>query len=644
MEFPPEGPSDRGRDLAARAARATTVAVAVGALAALALGAMSPVRGAAPPSGTFALHATLSWWLRIVLTLCGVLCAVLAPGLLVRRFVSEDSAWRSTGVVWIPGFLYLVVTGLVSWGLAAYLDVASVAGAFAVVPPVLLLAALARGWKEILFTRGERAVVVVMLLLVAIAIGKATWSQGPTDELYGGTVSRTLEVGDRSDSRIPYHGVQLVANAVAPYSDLGKSYYAPWLFSDRSPMAGLASATAVFTSGAQPPQSMPNQAWVPFDAQGFAAYRIAMIVFAASVVLSLYGLLRPRVSEERALAAVIFVAMTPFIVHEVYFTWPKLLSASFLLVAASLLLMRRPLLSGLVVGLAFLAHPAAIFALPGLVLGWLVVGHRGSHLVPEGSPPPGRFVDRVGAAMLTLLGTAVVFLAWRIGNRGHLTNTFVDYLKMADGNVGGQFADWIRSRMASLANSFVPFRVLVADHANREISSPSGPRTIVKVGFLYWTTVPFGVGLVVFPVYLFGLWRFAVRHARYFVAIIVTPLVVFWLYWGFSITGLLREGLHAWLIATLIAAFLGLVLLSSRRVLVVLRYCASARVASLVVMLCVPTVASSGWLDGRRFLVSNLLSLTLLFGGVLGLGIASARWLDPDRLASPGADRTAIAG
>ena len=52
-------------------------------------------------------------------------------------------------------------------------------------------------------------------LIVGFGVAKANISVGPPGELDSGTVSRSLEVGAHSDSRISYHVVQLVAHHFA---------------------------------------------------------------------------------------------------------------------------------------------------------------------------------------------------------------------------------------------------------------------------------------------------------------------------------------------------------------------------------------------------------------------------------------------
>ena len=96
----------------------------------------------------------------------------------------------------------------------------------------------------------------------AIGIGRAAWSQGPEGELYGGTISRTLEADPRSDSRISYNVVMLVTHGDTPYGAIGTFYlHAPYNFYAHGPTPGLAAMPVVLGGGAAPPRAYPEQVW-----------------------------------------------------------------------------------------------------------------------------------------------------------------------------------------------------------------------------------------------------------------------------------------------------------------------------------------------------------------------------------------------
>src|SRR5213078_2451116 len=94
-----------------------------------------------------------------------------------------------------------------------------------------------------------------------------------------------------SDSRVPFGVVQLVANGESPFGGLARSYFQGYTFSDRGPLAGLASAPIVLLTGGRPPAANSGP-WSPFDSQGFMSYRLAMMTFASTAFVSLWTLTR----------------------------------------------------------------------------------------------------------------------------------------------------------------------------------------------------------------------------------------------------------------------------------------------------------------------------------------------------------------
>jgi small-conductance mechanosensitive channel len=68
--------------------------------------------------------------------------------------------------------------------------------------------------------------------------------------------------------------------------------------------------------------------------------------------------------------------------------------------------------------------------------------------------------------------------------------------------------------------------------------------------------VPFGLGIVFFPLLLISLWR-ALRTWPWGVTVgIIVPFLVFSVCWGGASTGMLREGLHAWVLTLLVVVAL----------------------------------------------------------------------------------------
>lgn len=508
----------------------------LGVLALAALGAglglvAEPAAGAHPGLGEQALDL-----LHVLGTVALALSLLLGPGV-VWRALGDRERRPSLGFLALPGLLLLNALGGLAWALAGAAGPRAVC--FAVAGPVLAAIGAALIWAEPgeLFDPEERRCLLVVGCVLGLAVARALWSLGPEGELYGGSISRTLEVGERSDSRISFIVPTLVANDAGPYGALGAGQFAPYNFSSRGPLAGLASSPVVLTSGGTPPAGFPDQPWSPFDAQGFTAYRLAMMAFACTAFVSLWDLVRRLAGSAAALFGLLLAATTPFLVHEVWFTWPKMLAASLVLMAAICVVSGRPGRAGLLLGLGYLIHPVALLSAPALALIalWPLRGARWNR-------------PRVMRLVLLVAGIAVFAVAWRLLNGGHYDqSSFLNYFREANPNPYPDLGEWLEFRLESVANTLVPLLLLATSTGHHAINAvgESSPTTI-HFFFQYWNTLPFGFAIVFFPLLLFGLWQAGRRWPWPIVATVVIPFLLFAVYWGSSPTGTMREGLQAW--------------------------------------------------------------------------------------------------
>ncbi len=483
--------------------------------------------------------------IRTLLVVMLVTAVLLGPGLAVR-FYLWGGADASLGWAILPGGALLVATGLLAWVLARSIPPETTCQmVLGPVTAVLFGLAIASLWRVARMERSDVMAIAIVVLLLLIGVGRSLYSLGPPGELYGGMISRTYEATIIPDSRISYHVVQLVANGAPPYGHLAKSFFSPYNFSSRGPLPGLAAAPIVLSAGAQVPSSLPDQPWAPFDPQGFAAYRLSMEAFAAFALLSLFGLVCRFSSSRTALFACVLAATTPFVVHEVYFTWPKLVAAGMALLAAEQLLLRRPLRTGLLVGLSYLVHPVGLVALPGLlILSSLLIWRQGTS-------------RRVWATLLSwaafLAGTLVILAAWQLLNRGHGgVQTFTSYPLEAGTRLAHNLGAWIGWRLQTLSDTVIPFHQLWTN-STQPYASPSGRQAppVVRLGLGYWGTLPLGVGLLFYPLLLFGIGKALLRHPYVTAGCVVLPFLVFAAYWGSLDLGLMLAGLQAWLLGTI---------------------------------------------------------------------------------------------
>jgi hypothetical protein len=603
--------------------RAAMLGVCVLALLACVLGATAPPSAHPHESpGQQALDMV-----RVVSTAALAATLILGPGIVWRA----RRGWRRVdlGFVPLPGLALLAVTGGLAWALAG--EVAPRLVCFLALIPVLvwLLGSVLRMEAGAMLQAEERRVLLVVGCVLGLAVARAMWSLGPSGELYAGAVSRTLEVGDRSDSRISFHVVQLVTHGTAPFSALGRAYFFPYDFSSRGPLSGIASAPVVLLAGGRPPTGLPNQAWAPFDQQGFMAYRLAMMAFASTAFLSLWTLTRHLGGRTAARLALLLAATTPFLVHEVWFTWPKLLAASFVLLAFASVIAGRPLLAGVLIGIGYLVHPVALLFLPPLALLalWPLVGARLRR-------------PRLKQALLVAAGAAVFLVSWRLVNGSHYSQSdFLDYLTAAGSQTHSYLpihvtlGTWLSDRLESVGNTLVPMELFLfsADAPQINVFGGSSPG-VIHFFFQYWGSLPFGIGILFFPLALLSLWRACRRWTWAVVVTVVLPFVGFAVYWGSFNTGMLREGLQPWILMLIAVIALeqrheGFAWLRSPATRAIL----ALRSAEVLAVAMVPTLATRHRLLDQHFALTDTVALLAMvaFCGCLGALVWSERGPPP---------------
>ena len=551
---------------------------------------------------------------RIGCTVALVLSLMFGPGVVWRAL---DGRRRPTlGFIFLPGLILLVAVGILAWVLAPGSDPRAIC--FAFFAPVLGgigLAILATP-PEDLFTHDEQRALLVAGALLGLAIGRALWSLGPSGELYGGTISRTLEVGDRSDSRISFIIPTLVAHGASPYGSLAVGQFSPYNFSSRGPLPGLAASPVVLMAGGRPPAGFPEQPWSPFDGQGFMAYRLAMMCFAITAFLALWDLLRRVAGPAAAYFGLLLAATTPFLVHEVWFTWPKLLAAAFVLLAAICVVEHRAGRGGLLTGFGYVMHPIALLSVPtlGLITLWPLRGARWNR-------------PRVRQGVYLVAGLIVFLIAWRLVNGSHYSqNGFLDYFQQAGSLAHPGIGAWLEFRVESLANTVVPLLLPLANAHYPSINVVGGISPgIIHFYFQYWNTLPFGVAIVFFPLLLIGLWRAMRRKPWPVVAVILIPFALFTIYWGPTYSGMLREGLQVWVL-TLVAvvaweqASSGFGWLDSKPVRVIL----VLRIVEVLLMAMLPTLLTRHNLIAATFKLTDTVAVLSMLG--FGALLAASVW------------------
>ncbi|MBF0555475.1 MAG: hypothetical protein HQK96_13120 [Nitrospirae bacterium] len=548
--------------------------------------------------------------LRIVLSVFAAVTLILGPGLALRTFLKQASIFRAAAFIAVPGVLILAICGLTCWKEALRINPQFISAAFSLTSLVFCFFVLSIRSATELVSNAEWKVIGVVFIVVLIAAAKGSYSVGPFEEMYGCTISRTLDAGGRPDSRIQYHVVQLAGNGLDPYSRAGSKYFYPWSFSSRTPMGGLTAASLVFLAGGMPPPGMPSQAWVPFDNEGFAVYRIAMIVLSAACLLAMFSVASALADERAGYFCVLLTVLTPFFIHEVYYSWPKLAAAGLVMAALYTVLVKRPRLSGLFLGLGYLFHPMALFSLPVILFVLIAVEANGSLRDLFFVKYKKMLLD--GGIIVITCGIFLFF--WEVVNVDSDRQAFfLQYILMSNEKLGAGPLAWFTSRLQSLANTVVPLYLYIHTGGVQEVNSLYGRvPNIIPFCFQYWNTVPFGFGLVAAALFIKKTYDGARVHPIVFTAVAAVPFFAFAVYWGFNVTGLMPEGLHVWVMSVLLFmvwAWRPLVITRGQSIVL------SLRGIEVLIMLIAPVWFSMDKRLDEIYYINDIVMLCVMFGG-----------------------------
>lgn len=496
------------------------------------------------PFTTRPLLAAQAWsGFQLLAVACLSVTLIFGPGLL--WFGRRDRPLASLAFAVLPGPLLLVALGLWCWllgGMIAPITAARI-GVAVILGGIGWVMWQRRGGDAL--PRPLLLVVAASALLAGFAVAKANISFGPRGELFRDRVSRTLEVGHHSDSQISFHVVQMVAHHLGPYDPQTRLYFAPWRFASRGPLAGFMAAPVVLATAAKVPFDHPTHPWRPFDREGFAVYRIACITLATMASWVVVGLVAALASTAWAMAVAAFALLAPFFVHEVYFTWPKLMAGALVLAAFLASRQQRPFVSGLMLALGYLFHPLAALSAPFLGI-WMLAQRT----------------DRTGwrrliAPAWLVAGALVLVVPWQIVGRlrpdeGANQDIFAQYFFYAD-SAHATAATWWKSRWDNFAHTFVPGYLLTADPAHESLNSAYEPSDRwVQASFLWWNTLPLALGIPGFLLAALALATGCRRGLRVVLATLIAPALFLIAYWGAASTGLMRQCGHALFLSVIV--------------------------------------------------------------------------------------------
>jgi hypothetical protein len=147
--------------------------------------------------------------------------------------------------------------------------------------------------------------------------------------------------------------------------------------------------------------------------------------------------------------------------------------------------------------------------------------------------------------------------------------------------------------------------------------------------------VPFGTGIAFFCYGLLRLLYVAFRKARaWLLLVFVVPFALFTVYWGASISGMLRENLHAWFLGLMIFAVIMWKkhLLHSQQFWQICKWALLFRGVEILSMLLLPSVWTQGLLLQKQFAMTDIVSLSIMIVGTVGLSIYTFSFVEKLRV------------
>ena len=406
---------------------------------------------------------------------------------------------------------------------------------------IWILGGAGLGWRArrgVVLELRRRWILVIPLLLGFTAVAAFGAVQGDPPHVVAGP--GTLLSG-RVTNLPPDHLFPVgVAQELQHGGDLERAHIAMWDLTDRTPLAGAVTAAVLSGVGTTLPAqiiwTLPNDRLTPQvrDGYGYWLAHLVLVFLNAAVIVAIGRLAWSIFGARAALIAGLIAAMNPYVFTHVFYTWPKMLAAYFVLSHWLLVRERRlPLLAGVFAGLAYLAHPlAGLFVLPTLVVSII------------------RNVRRGAAA---LAATAATVLPWQLwttldAHASRLLFYPLGYTIEHPRDLGHEFSiAWnrfidagivhaLRLRWDEILASVLPFNV-----ARNFSTVPAGCDCISAASTwftLHDRTVPGMVLYALCPFAVYGFvtwWRRAPWESVWMVA---APVGVALLFWGVASRGL----------------------------------------------------------------------------------------------------------
>ena len=225
---------------------------------------------------------------------------------------------------------------------------------------ILVLASLSSSWKHfyrLLLKTKELGIVWILFLMFCCAS-----VLGPQMEMKQFVLSDLqVQFGLPIDNIIPFQTVRYVTehispNAIDPVPD--------WKFGDRGPLMGLFAGALFLLAGIK--ESLP---WLSSSYPSAFMFEVVGVILNSIFLFPLFGVFRSVADRKFAYLLLAFLMVNPFVYVNVVFTWPKLFSVFYGILAFYFVRRNALGVAGAFLSLGLLAHESIVFSVvPFMIL------------------------------------------------------------------------------------------------------------------------------------------------------------------------------------------------------------------------------------------------------------------------------------
>lgn len=471
-----------------------------------------------------------------------ILIIVILPGLAWKTVRNNLSA----AVVPLPGILILAIAGLAMWVLPAGWTawVKHLLQSLYAILLIFIAFKYAHRVKPNTKVSDDNeyrtpALLFFLVFLQAVAIGinplPIAQEIGSYEQMPGRMIASPPDHG------IPFQTARYMNHRYDGIQN-SKEYFGDWTVTSRGPLVplGINSLFSLFNVDSEPsPHAEDMKSW-PTPSTGEDVARIYGWILNALVILGAFELLnRLKVSKSQRTLALAWLSLSPLVIINTVYLWPKLLATYFFLLAIAAIIDRRNFIGGTLMGLAWLSHPVGALMVPAV---GLFVTFR-EPLTWKIS----QYKDSFKSGTVFLIGIVLSMLPWLL-YKFHLgySDAFMSYV-LAGGHGtdrAASVADWLYSRASNFWLTLSPGAFFYSKYMHEWLYGALSDS--LRWSIQYAKTLPGGLGLSCFILAYGALFSSPLTwlHANIRNYILIAGFFVMIVFWGYSSDGLGRNSLE----------------------------------------------------------------------------------------------------